>query len=455
MNKLNIVIFGVTSNLAEVKLIPALFELWNNKQIPENIAIIGLFNRNRTQKELRNLIGKSLQLKGGEVGEKLIERFWKKFKFLNGDLRDDLIYKNLKKELRKNSGDIIFYLATHPALYKDILSNLDKEKFNKNSKGSIKIMIEKPIGYDLKSAKSLNKLFKKYFSEKQIFRIDHYLAKDTIQNILTFRFHNEVFESVWNRKKVDHIQITAAESFGAELRNAYYDSVGALRDVGQNHVLQMLAFTVMDRPARFDNEGITSKRMDVFENLVAKPNSLVLGQYENYSSKKIDVETFFAFKTRLRRGKFCGVPIYIRGGKKLAKTVAEISVVFNKKDNEQANVLIFRIQPNEGIVFEMAVKKPGLDIKCEKGTMQFCYRQIGKLNNPYARLLMDAILGEQTYFNDAEEIEAEWKFIDALKSMKTKIFPYSAGTWGPKKADELMKKDGREWLEPSDELCRI
>jgi len=451
MEKLNIVIFGVTGNLAEIKLIPALFELWKNKQIPENTSIFGLSHRNRTQEELWELMKRSLKNKD----EKLVKIFWERFKFLSGDLSNNLVYEELKIELLKNKGNTIFYLATHPDLYEAIFEGLEGTKLNANSNGFIKVMIEKPIGNNLESAKKLNKLFGKYFKEEQIFRIDHYLAKETIQNILAFRFHNQIFETVWDKSNIDHIQITAAEDFGAELRNAYYDSVGALKDIGQNHVLQMLAFVVMERPLNFNNEGITAKRMEVFRNLVAVPQSLVLGQYENYSKSEIKTNTFFAFKTELKSGKFAGVPIYIRGGKKLAKTVAEISVVFKAEKGQLANILIFRIQPYEGIILEMAVKKPGQEMKCEKGTMQFCYHQLGKLNDAYERLLIDAINGEQTFFNDAVEVEAQWKFIDDLKSDDHKVNNYAPGTWGPEAANELIKKDGREWLKPSEDLCRI
>lgn len=455
MLKLNIVIFGVTGNLSEIKLIPALFDLWINKQIPQNVSIFGISNRGRTKDELNDLFERSLKLKHLECDDKLIKKFKSKFKFLAGNLNDNLVYCELKNKLSVSKGNIIFYLATHPILYQSILENLYKEKLNNNLNGFVKIMVEKPLGDNLESAKRLNKLFKKYYKEEQIFRIDHYLAKDTIQNILAFRFHNEIFESAWNKEKIDHIQITAAESFGAELRSSYYDSVGALKDVGQSHVLQMLAFTVMERPRKFDNKEVTAKRMEVFKNLVPEPNNLVLGQYENYSQKKTETNTFFAFKTKLKKGKFKEVPIYIRGGKKLAKTVAEISIIFKKKNNGQANILIFRVQPNEGIVLEMAVKKSGIEMECEKGTMQFCYHQLRKLKDAYVRLLMDAITGEQTYFNDAIEIESEWKFIDALEAEKKNIKTYSAGTWGPREADELIRNDGREWLEPSDNLCKI
>ena len=455
MSDLNIVIFGVTGNLAEIKLIPALFELWSKEKISRDVNIFGLSQRERTQDEIWAFISKAITSKYSEVDKKLIEEFFKRFVFLSGNLSEEIVYKELRDKLFNNHGNTIFYLATHPTLYQGIFKNLDMVGLNKNSNGWVKIMIEKPIGSDYESARKLNLLLRKYYKENEIFRIDHYLAKDTIQNILAFRFHNEVFESAWSREKIDHIQITIAESFGVELRNAYYDSVGALKDVGQNHALQMLVFTLMDRPKEFDNKGITSKRMGVLKNLVPDADSLVLGQYKNYSNENIDTNTFFAFKTTLSKGKFKNVPIYVRGGKKLTKTVAEISVVFKSRFGEQTNVLVFRIQPNEGIVFQMAVKKPGLEMKCEKGTMQFCYHQIGKLNDAYIRLLMDAITGEQTYFNDAVEIESQWKFIDGLRASEKKVIPYLPGSWGPREADELINNDGRSWIEPSEEICRI
>ncbi|MFA6007036.1 MAG: glucose-6-phosphate dehydrogenase [Candidatus Shapirobacteria bacterium] len=456
MNKLGIVVFGVTSNLAQLKLLPALFELWRRGNIDKNVSIIGLSHRERSEEEMKNIFRESLKNRKLVFDEDLFENFWQCFTFFSGNLDEKKIYEKTAKELLKeNIENVIFYLAVHPNLYEGIFENLKKCSLNKNTKGFVKVMIEKPIGSDFVSAKKLNDLMSKYFLESQIFRIDHYLIKETIQNILMFRFHNKIFEALWNKNMIDHIQVTAAEDFGVEMRNAYYDSVGALKDMGQSHVLQMIALILMKKPVCFDNKEITAERMSVFNNLVPCPETLVLGQYENYSKEKLSTDTFFAFKTELNIKEFKGVPIYVRSGKKLKSTATEISVVFKNEADRDPNVLIFRIQPNEGIVLEMAVKKPGLEMKSEKATMQFCYHQLGKLSEAYEKLLVDAINGEQTYFNDAVEVEAQWKFIDALNAKKSKISIYNPGTWGPKEADELIERDGRKWLEPSLALCRI
>lgn len=456
MNKLGIVIFGITSNLAQLKLIPALFELWKENKIDQNLTIFGLSFRERSTEEMKKMFKDSLDSKKTVYDMEIFEKFWKNFVFLSGDLGQEKIYEEINKEmLTEKISNVIFYLAVHPNLYSGIFENLKAKGMNVSNKGMVKVMIEKPMGSDYKSAKELNDLVGKYFSEEQIFRIDHYLAKETIQNILAFRFENEIFKPIWNHKMIDHIQITAAEDFGVEMRNAYYDSVGALRDVGQNHILQMMALILMKEPKIMNNKEVTAERMAVFDNLIPYQKSLILGQYKNYSQEKLSTNTFFAFKTELNSDDFKGVPIYVRAGKRLKKTVTEISVIFKNKNGNIPNVLIFRIQPNEGIVLEMAVKKPGLEMKCEKGRMQFCYHQLGKLSEAYEKLLMDAINGEQMFFTDAVEVESQWKFIDALKADKAKLHIYNHGEWGPKEADELIKKDGREWLEASDGLCQI
>jgi glucose-6-phosphate 1-dehydrogenase len=333
-------------------------------------------------------------------------------------------------------------------------------------------MIEKPIGKDLHSAKELNHLLLNYFTEDQIFRLDHYLGKETLQNILAFRFGNEIFEPLINNEHVDHIQITAAEDFGIGDRGGYYDNVGALVDVGQNHQLQMLAFALMDAPSEFSNKAITEERVKILQNLIPHPQKLVLGQYNGYHSEKNVAEnsktdTFYALKTEVNTKGLKGIPIYIRAGKKLKKTVTEISVVFktphnrlfkNEKNGMQPNVLVYRIQPNEGIVLKVLVKKPGFGISLEPEYMQYCYKldpHSHYIPDDHERLISDAIRGDQTFFNDAEEVEAQWQFIEHLVNNKPEPVIYQEGTWGPKAAMELIEEDGRQWLEPSEDFCKI
>ena len=293
-----------------------------------------------------------------------------------------------------------------------------------------------------------------------------------MQNILTFRFSNGIFEPLINSEYIDHIQITASEDFGIGSRGSYYDQLGALKDVGQNHQLQMLAFATMDAPSQFTNEAVTKQRIKILQSLTPLPQNIVFGQYEGYRKEKnvdpkSNTDTFYALKTFLINDRFKDVPIYIRAGKKLAKTVTEISIIFKNPINrllknldlgEEPNVLIYRIQPNEGIVLKILTKVPGHEVKLEPEYMQFCYK--GDPHNhlipdPHERLLMDTIHGDQTFFNDAEEVEAQWAFIDPLIASKGKPHIYKPGLWGPKEADKLIKDDNREWLEPSMEFCRI
>ena len=331
-------------------------------------------------------------------------------------------------------------------------------------------MIEKPIGHDLASAKELDKLLNQYFNEDQIYRLDHYLGKETLQNILTFRFGNCIFEPLINKEFVDHIQVTAAEDFGIGSRGGYYDETGHLKDVGQNHLLQMLAFSTMENPNEFSNVAITQKRIDILNALKADPKKLVLGQYDGYRSElhvksNSQTNTFFAFRTEISNDRFRGVPIYVRGGKKMKQTATEISIVFKNRPNrlhlnlpsgEEPNVLIYRIQPNEAIVLKVLSKMPGLNTALEPSYMQFCYKHLSSdIFDPYLRLFYDAVSGDQTFFNDAEEIESEWSFIDRLSTGNHTAMPYKPGSWGPKEADKLIKADGREWLEPSMAFCNI
>lgn len=431
MSSFALVIFGITGNLAQKKLLPAISDLKKRDLLPENFKIIGIGRK---------------QITGN-------------FDYIQGDLTDPDVYEQIK---HKTAGmNKMFYLATYPELYETIFQNFKKADLHHQKTHQVRLIIEKPFGDNLSSAKKLNELLLQFFTEDQIFRIDHYLGKETLQNILTFRFGNSIFEKLMNKDHIDHIQITSAEKIGIEGRGGYYDSVGALKDVGQNHLLQMLALATMDAPNRFTNEDITKERMNILKNLVPLPESLVLGQYDGYNNEEAvnhdsQTDTFFACKTMIDNRRFKNVPIYIRAGKKLKEYVSEIAIVFKdselsiKKDiqGEEPNVLTYRIQPDEGIIFKMLVKSPGHTRTVEPTFMEFRYSQLNKvIPSAYERLLYDAIQGDQTFFNDAPEIEAQWKFIDELTRIHTKkIHSYKPGTWGPKEADELIEKDGRMWM---------
>ncbi len=474
MKPFALIIFGITSNLAQIKLIPALYDMAEKEILPKDITIIGISRQPKTKKAFEKYFYDVLHLENihhkHPIKKEVFENLCKRLHHLAGDISDEAFYQRLKKALLYQNR--IFYLATYPNLYETIFNHLQKNKLNQQQKGWIRLIIEKPIGGDLPSAKKLNKLLHQYFTEDQIYRLDHYLGKETLQNILTFRFGNGIFEPLINKDHIDHIQITAAEDYGIGKRGGYFDSVGMLKDVGQNHQLQMIAFATMDAPEKFSNEEVTRQRIKILKNLAPFPKKIVFGQYAGYQkeekvAKNSLTDTFYAFKTEINNDRFKGVPIYARAGKKLQQTVTEISIVFKIPTNrlfrhlekgEEPNVLIYRIQPHEGIVLKMVTKKPGHTLELEPNYMQYCYRQDPNLHlmpDPYEKLLVDAISGNQTFFCDAEEVEAQWAFIDSLDSVRDKPIIYKPGTWGPKGADKLIEADGRFWLEPSMQFCAL
>lgn len=474
MDSFSLVIFGITSNLAQIKLIPALYDMEEKGLLPDKMTIIGISRREMSDEELKTYVHSVLHLENihhqHEIKEATFRKLCRRLKYLSGSVEDQKLYVKLGKFLDHNNR--IFYLATYPDLYHHVFENLQRNKLNKQSGGWVRLMIEKPIGHDLSSAKALNKLLLKYFTEDQIFRLDHYLGKETLQNILTFRFANDIFEPLIDRDSIDHIQITALEDFGIGKRGGYFEQVGTLKDVGQNHQLQMLAFATMDAPKEFTNEAVTKERLKILQSLMPLPGSVVYGQYEGYRkeenvAKDSQTDTFYALKTYINNDRFRDVPVYIRAGKNLKQTVTEISIVFKNPVNrllkyldcgDEPNVLIYRIQPNEGIVLKILTKQPGYEIKLQPEYMQYCYRidpHTHYIPDPYERLLVDTIRGDQTFFNDAEEVEAQWAFIDPLIKKRGKPSIYKKGSWGPKEAEKLLEKDGRCWLEPSMEFCRI
>src|SRR3989344_1258586 len=432
MQPFSLVTFGITSNIVQKYLIPSLYDMEEKGLLPANMIIVGIARRQMSEKDLADYLHQTLHLENlhhkHEIKAEVFQKLCKKFCYLSGEIEDRDLYEKLKKTI--GEGNIIYYLATYPELYKYVFDNLQKVGLNKQKSGWVRLMIEKPIGHDLLSAKELNELLLNYFTE------DH----------------------------IDHIQITALEDFGIGKRGGYYDQVGALKDVGQNHLLQMLAFATMDAPGELSNEAVTRERIKILKNLQSLTDKVVFGQYEGYIKEEnvahdSATETFYALKTYIRNERFKDIPIYIRAGKKLKKTATEISIVFKKPANrlfkcfdcgeDEPNVLIYRIQPNEAIVFKILTKLPGHKVKLQPEYMQYCYRidpHNHYIPDPYERLLVDTIRGDQTFFNDAAEIEAQWAFVDPLIEVRKKPVVYQAGSWGPKEADELIEKDGRNWI---------
>jgi glucose-6-phosphate 1-dehydrogenase len=480
MDKFALVIFGITSNLAQIKLIPALYDMAEDKSLPKGLTVLGISRKPMSKDELRNYLWAVLNLENyhhkHEIKKDVFEKLVPRFHHLAGEVSDPNLFKKLAEffELESKKGfdcyNRMYYLATYPNLYKSIFDGLKSNRLDEQRLGWVRLLIEKPIGGDLKSAKKLNQLLDSYFDESQIYRLDHYLGKETLQNILAFRFGNGVFSPLVNRRFVDHIQVTASESFGIGKRGGYYDPTGAFVDVGQNHILQMIAFAAMGAPREFSNAAVTRERIEFIKKLRPMPRSLVLGQYEGYTKEehvdpKSKTDTFFSFKTELMGGKLAGVPIYVRAGKALSQTVTEVAIVFKNPASRlfghlegglRPNILIYRIQPNEGIILQILSKKPGHKIKLVPSFMQFCYRHLpGDLIDPYERLIYDAMEGDQTFFNDAAEVEAEWRFVDAISKGKREPVIYRKGSWGPKEANRIIEADGRKWLTPSMDFCTI
>ncbi len=474
-NAFSFFLFGVTGNLAQIKVIPAIYDLFEAGKIPAGSKIIGVARKEMSQPEFEAYIWDILKLPNRHHTHPIKEEVWQEMRsslsYMSGDFGDAKLYADISTRLiDEGIANKIFYLATYPQLYETIFENIQKAELNLERIGFTRLMLEKPIGTDLESAKKLNVQVAKFFQETQVFRLDHYLGKDTLQNILTFRFGNGLLEHLFNKEFVDHIQITATENYGIGRRGVYFDSVGMLKDVGQNHSLQMLTAVTMDAPSEFSNEAVTRERVRILERLVPETDKVVFGQYEGYTSDEFVSpesvqDTFFALRTHIDNERWNGVPIYIRAGKNLKDTFTEISIVFKNPVNRlfkhldagnEPNILTFRIQPNEGIVLRFLSKEPGHDLKLERQSMQFCYkRRGGDLPDAYERLIADVISGDQTFFNEAVEVEHQWAFTDVLSAVRRAPTPYEKHTWGPLEALELLKADGRDWLEPSLDVCPI
>jgi glucose-6-phosphate 1-dehydrogenase len=484
-----IVIFGASGDLTKRKLLPALFHLEQDGLLPKEFAIVGVARRDLGDGFAKDMRAGILEFGGVSEGEPKLEEFMKKVRYFAMNFDDASGYEGLKTELDKIAkelgigGNRLFYLATAPEYFTEIIENLGAKGLAKPESGTVRAVIEKPFGHDLESAKELNKDVNAVFAERQVFRIDHYLGKETVQNILVFRFANGIFEPVWNRNYIDHVQITAAETLGVEGRGPFYEKAGALRDVLQNHVMELLSFVAMEPPMSFESQSVRLEKLKVWQAIPAIPiTNAVRGQYGpgsvggkdvlGYrSEERVDpesgTETYAGVKLEIDNWRWAGVPFYLRAGKRMAKRSTEISIqfkqppmmIFNRGTaagdcgDIQPNVITIRIQPDEGISLRFGAKVPSTqNMSVCPVTMDFAYNTaFGKSSaNGYERLLLDAMLGDQTLFAHRDGVETTWALytpiLEAWAAKKPETFPnYAAGSAGPDCADELLKRDGRAW----------
>jgi glucose-6-phosphate 1-dehydrogenase len=483
-----LIIFGATGDLTRRKLIPALFRLSLQRQIPAEFAVLGVSRQPLSDDEFRSIMHQALQEFGDK--EEFDESSWQSFAtglfYVNGDFSDTETYKRLGSRLeeiessRGVPGNRILYLATAPDFFGPIAKKLGEAGLAQSQTGWSRIIVEKPFGYDLESARALNDELASVFSENQIYRIDHYLGKETVQNLLVFRFANSIFEPLWNRQYIDHVQVTNAETVGVEGRGGYYDKAGVVRDMIQNHVFQLISLIAMEAPVSLEANSIRDEKTKALKavraiNLDRVDEFAVRGQYgpgyvlgepvpgyrqEPGVDPNSSTETFAALKLYLDNWRWADVPFYIRSGKRLPKRITEIAIQFKQVPHRlftsadsplEPNVLVIRIQPNEGITLRFGAKLPGPAMRIRWVSMDFRYGSSFGAKPPeaYERLLMDCMLGDSTLYARRDMVERGWEIVmPILNAWKTpaKDFPnYEAGTWGPKAALELIEKDGGKW----------
>ena len=484
-----VVIFGATGDLTHRKLVPALYNIAADGELPPAVAVVGFARRPKTDDDFRKEMEEATRKFSRQtVRDEIWAGFAKSLFYHQSEFGDEAGYKTLAERLDKldaesgTRGNRLFYFAASPEQFETIVENLQKAGLNKAREGSwARVILEKPFGTDLKSAQHLNRVVQSAFAENQTYRIDHFLGKETAQNILVLRFANAIFEPLWNTRYIDHVQITAAETLGVENRAGYYESSGALRDMVQNHLLQLLCLVGMEPPTDLGADSIRDEKVKVVRSLRRFEEEevgthVIRGQYapgaiagkavagyreENGVDPTSKTETYVALKIRVDNWRWADVPIYVRVGKRLPKSGTEISVHFKKapqvlfnreSDASDQNVLVIRIQPDEGISLRMQAKVPGTSFRIESVKMDFHYgTSFGKASpEAYERLLLDPMAGDATLFARRDEVERAWAFVDAIEEAwlaedAPKLCTYPAGSWGPDEADELLARDGRSW----------
>src|SRR6266576_1370201 len=478
------VLFGASGDLTKRKLIPALFNLVKAKLLPDTFAIMGVSVDDLDVEAFRKQVSVSLPTNDPAALDWLRSRLF----YERGDFGDPNTFANLRDRLAvidaesHTEGNYLFYMATAPKFFASIVQQLGRAGLSTQGNGRWRrIVIEKPFGHDLQSAKTLNRDIKSVLQENQIYRIDHYLGKETVQNILVFRFDNSIFEPIWNRRYIDHVQITNAETVGVEQRGGYFDTAGTLRDMVPNHVMQLLSLVAMESPVSFQADAVRDEQAKVLHAMQPLASEEVLqcsvrGQYADgflgeerlpaYRSEpgvapESRTETFVALKLNIDNWRWVGVPFYVRTGKRLAKRHTEITIQFKKTPfvifrnapvKKHSNQLVIQIQPAEGISLSFGAKIPGPILRVGSVDMSFEYsKYFGEAAyTGYEVLLYDCMIGDATLFQRADMVEAGWNVVDPVldvwKALPPRKFPnYAAGTWGPKESDELLKRDEREW----------
>jgi len=488
------IIFGASGDLTHRKLIPGLYNLACANLLPKGFAVIGFAVTPMDDESFRAAMLDAVRNsnEAGPFRQDIWNGFADSLHYITADFSQSDGYNLLKKRLDEMTvdhhcaGNRLFYLATLPSFYTEIVKNLVKHGLNTVTDNTTwsRIIIEKPFGHNLESAIALNKVIHQAFEEEQIYRIDHYLGKETVQNILAFRFANSIIEPIWNRRYVDHVQITAGETLGVEHRGKYYEEAGCLRDMFQNHLIQLMSLMAMDPPVRYGSQSVRDRKTDVLKAIMPiNPENLaevaVRGQYgmgyidsqqvaayreEPDVSPSSHTETFAALKLMVDNWRWADVPFYLRSGKRMPKKLTQIAIQFKRvphlffhmgpKDQIEPNLLTIRIQPNEGISIRFGAKAPGPEMHIRQVEMNFNYSETFGVTpaTAYETLLLDSMSGDPTLFNRADAVELSWALLAPVietwqATRQFTAFPnYSAGTWGPVAADKLLAKDGRAWF---------
>ena len=493
-----LVIFGASGDLTGRKLVPALYELHKQNLLPDDFGILGVGRTQLSDEAFRNDMENGIKTfsNDGKANGSPAKDFLLRLHYLSMNTKSPEDYAILKNKLSELSssqntkGNLIYYLAVPPEMYEIITTNLGRQELNVESskEGWKRVIIEKPFGYDLESAKNLNKKILEIFKEDQIYRIDHYLGKETVQNLLVTRFSNGIFEPLWNRNYIHHVEVTSAESIGVENRGSYYDNSGALRDMVQNHLLQVTGLVAMEPPSSFQSNSIRNEVLKVFQSFRPIGNNdvnkyVIRGQYTaskirgefvpGYREEKnvnpdSRTETYVAMKFYIDNWRWGGVPFYIRTGKRLPTRVTEVVIhfkptphyLFTKEDiGESCNQMVIRIQPDEGILLKIGMKVPGAGFNVQNVNMDFHYSDLINVYLPsaYERLLLDCMIGDSTLYARGDVVEEAWKFVNPIqtawkKNPKIKIYGYPAGTWGPDVADDLIEEKTVTWRYPCKNL---